>query len=181
MENHEVQPYDVSCIDVKFPVCDHQLEIKGEEQVQVLKSSTIKCLWLLMHGDHYILPQLPALCSALQSRLARPFLTWHKCCHISAASPVIPSQMEACVCWWMQGNSSVNYDPFTENKSQWCVQYDHVGVLYGTVACTALALRIPGFQHLLCCCSSFPQSRLDTRPANISEPVINKKAETRKH
>lgn len=76
------------------------------------------------------------------------------------------------MCWWVQGNSSVNYDPFTENKSQWCVQYDHVGVLYGTVACTALALRIPGFQHLLCCCSSFPQSRLDTRPANISEPVI---------
>ena len=48
MENHDiiftVQPYDVSSIDVKFPVCDHQLEIKGEEQVQVLKSSTIKCL-----------------------------------------------------------------------------------------------------------------------------------------
>ena len=116
----------------------------------------------------------------LSVKVSRPFLTWHKCCHISAASPVIPSQMEACVCWWMQGNSSVNYDPFTENKSQWCVQYDHVGVLYGTVACTALALRIPGFQHLLCCCSSFPQSRLDTRPANISEPVINKKVKTRK-
>ena len=75
MENHDiiftVQPDDVSSIDVKFPVCDHQLEIKGEEQVQVLKSSTIKCLWLLMH-DHYILPQLPALCSAVQ---ARPLLT----------------------------------------------------------------------------------------------------------
>ena len=38
------KPDDVSSIDVMFPVCDHQLEIKGEEQVQVLKSSTIKCL-----------------------------------------------------------------------------------------------------------------------------------------
>ena len=38
------KPDDVSSIDLMFPVCDHQLEIKGEEQVQVLKSSTIKCL-----------------------------------------------------------------------------------------------------------------------------------------
>ena len=68
----------------------------------------------------------------------------------------------------------LNYDPFTENKSQWCVPYDHVCVLYGTGPCTALALRIPGFQHLLCC-SSFPQSRLDTRPDNISESAVIRK------
>ena len=50
MENHEVQPYDVSCIDVKFPVCDHQLEIQGEEQVHGT-GSQIKLHKMFMIAD----------------------------------------------------------------------------------------------------------------------------------
>ena len=100
MENHDtiftVQPDDVSSIDVKFPVFDHQLEIKREEQVQVLKSSTIKCLWLLLHmiTTSFLKHRLSAV-QALISMLP------HSC---------IPDRVGVC-------KETVKYGPFTENKS----------------------------------------------------------------
>ena len=126
------KPDDVSSIDVMFPVCDHQLEIKGEEQVQVLKSSTIKCLWLLMHT---IITSFLNCRSLLAVQATSHFC---QCCHISAS-------LSSWACWWLQGNSSKLSSNYRKQKpvirAVWpCV----CTVLYSALYCTGSAYsRLP--------------------------------------